>query len=139
MNLRESVLELRTKHAAMSFAEDKSSSEFRTHALAALERYIYLIIYASYVSDVDRSFSRSFTDWLHDRNELEKLTAGLRKHSRFHLFSPVHDLSALVRPATSTAAVAGKLLELRTSGDEVVSNEWSRQIVKVRRTHACVS
>lgn len=122
------MLELRTKHAALSFAEDKRSAESRARAMAALERYIYLIIYASYVADSDKAFSKSFTRWLHERNELEKLTASLNKHSRFQLFSPVHDLSALVRPS---AVRSGKLPEVQTSGDEVVSNEWSRQIVKV--------
>ena len=149
-NIREAVVEHRVRHASLALLDEASSRAHRHKALAALERYFYLIAFAAYVAETDidapaRAF-QNFSTWLAARPEIAKMIQRLRKTGHFYVFSPIHDLSLIARgvdAASSGGTLAGALAEtddargkadaLARSGDHVIGDEWARQIVHARR------
>jgi hypothetical protein len=62
VNLREIILENRVKHASTVLAGD--GPDYRSKALVALDRYFFLIAFASFVQESDRGFTIKFSTWL---------------------------------------------------------------------------
>lgn len=66
INLRESVLHNRVKHAStalLRLGEQSTGRDHRVRALAALDRYFFLIAFASFVVSSDLK-SIKFSTWL---------------------------------------------------------------------------
>lgn len=134
VNLRESVLQHRVRYASLALLDEISSQDHRSKALAALERYFFLVTFAAFVGESDSTFSTSFSSWLKSRSEIEKMISRLRKESRGYLsvFSPVHDLSAIAKGEAGQLEVTNPgAARARLYNGELIGDEWARQIALV--------
>lgn len=133
VNLRESVLQHRVRYASLALLDRDSSQDHRTKALAALERYFFLIAYGAFVGESDPTFRTSFSTWLKSRSEIEKMISRLRKEGKGHfsVFAPVHDLSAIAKGEAGQLEVSNLKAAQRMYTGELVGDEWARQIVLV--------
>lgn len=136
VNLRESVLQHRVRYASLALLDASSSTDHRSKALAALERYFFLVAFASFVAESPPNFPNTFSSWLKTRNEIDKMIGRLRKEGRGHfsVFSPVHDLSAIAKGEAGQLEVEKTSLakaRFAGAGGEVIGDEWARQIVRV--------
>lgn len=131
VNLRESVLDHRVRYAATAVLDEDTSKDHRAKALAALERYFFLISFASFAHDTN--FSVKFSTWLRERSEVAKMISRMRKTGHFFVFSPVHDLSLIAKGGAGQIAASEELKQdVQRNGGEVIGDEWARQIVRVR-------
>ncbi|GAA5953720.1 hypothetical protein JCM8115_004129 [Rhodotorula mucilaginosa] len=133
VNLRESITEYRVRYASLALVDEKTASAKRQSALAALERYFFLIAFAAFVSESPSSstFSEPFSSWLRRRSEIAKMISRIRKTGHFSIFAPIHDLSAIAK------GEAGQLTVLdMTKGpkgtSQLVGEEWAQQIIRNR-------
>jgi len=62
-NLREDILVYRIKYSLTSM-EEVQGEDFLKKAVKALEKYFFMIAFASYVEDSSEDFSQSFSTWL---------------------------------------------------------------------------
>lgn len=62
--MRESILQHRVRHASLALAGEHSRLDHRSKALAALDRYFFLITFASFVQESDNGFTVKFSAWL---------------------------------------------------------------------------
>ncbi|KAI5474355.1 metal ion binding protein, partial [Pseudohyphozyma bogoriensis] len=139
VNLRENVLEHRVRVASSALLDESASRDHRASALAALERYFFLISFASYIEDPS-STTLPFSRWLSYRSELGNMINRLHKtgHGHFYVFSPVHDLSAIAKgeagelSAPTNGSLKDRFAEITSTGGEVVGEEWANQIVRNR-------
>ncbi|GAA5856222.1 hypothetical protein JCM8547_000828 [Rhodosporidiobolus lusitaniae] len=158
VNLRESVLVHRVRYASLALSTPSLASSQRGAALAALERYFFLVAFAAFVTDPSTSLSRTpslsspslspssssrsaatqpiatFSAWLRRRTEVAKMISRMRKtggtSAGFFVFSPVHDLSAIAKGETGE----GQLVKGDGKGGKggAVGDEWVGQIVRNR-------
>ncbi|THU84968.1 hypothetical protein K435DRAFT_783557 [Dendrothele bispora CBS 962.96] len=171
VNLRESILVQRVRYALAvtgnggsgsgAGGEEATGGEANlTRAGKALEKYFFMIAFASYVETSDEQFSQSFSEWLMARPEIwnqiqylrksisSPLPTGLSAHGgnyanptriqkKLNLFTPVHDLSALSASQSSLmrkmALVPGKSNDWAVRGEEVSGEEYEGWVVKNRR------
>ncbi|KAG5647375.1 hypothetical protein DXG03_000443 [Asterophora parasitica] len=70
-NLREDILMYRLKYSLTSLDEAQGEN-FLQKASKALEKYFFMIAFASYVDNSSEDFSQSFSDWLKARTEIWK-------------------------------------------------------------------
>ncbi|KAG1872156.1 inositol hexakisphosphate-domain-containing protein [Suillus subluteus] len=124
-NLREDVFTHRVKYSLTTADNDESKREdLLFKARSALEKYFFMITFASYVDSVD-DFEMTFSDWL---NFLRK-TYG----SRLNIFAPVNDLSLLSRSGTEDKSlVAGQKNDVEIAGGQLLGDEYSDHVVKNR-------
>ncbi|GAA6009259.1 hypothetical protein JCM11491_004248 [Sporobolomyces phaffii] len=147
VNLRESVLAHRVRYASLALLDEQSAAEHRSQALAALQRYFFLVTFGAFVAETPlpttSSSSRppTFSSWLKNRSEIQSMISRMSKTGHFFIFSPVHDLSSIARggegveglPKISTTALfhQGKYRDVAGAGD-VVGDEWAHQIIRNR-------
>ncbi|KAM6504289.1 Inositol hexakisphosphate domain containing protein [Amanita muscaria] len=154
-NLREDILINRLKYALTSM-EENHGNIFIEKARKALEKYFFMIAYASYV-DTSDDFKQTFSDWLKSLVDYRRdLKSGrklyfyatnhstysrlsqvtfLRKADGFNLnvFAPVDDLSSLSRSSSEDRAiVAGRKNDLAISGGQILGDEYSDHVVRNR-------
>lgn len=112
----------------------------------------FIIAFANYV-DIDPSMSQSFSGWLRARTEIwkyvEMVSIGvtaqvnialsqimfLRKTygSRLNIFHPINDLSALSKSGSEARSlIAGQQNDVAISGGQILGDEYSDHVVKVR-------
>lgn len=105
VNLREEILMNRVRHSV------NGEEKFLEKALGFLERYFFLLAFASYVQEgITRvggdETSVSFSTWMKARPEIWNMLQSLRKKGpQLFLFRPVEDLSAfsnIIRGASET-------------------------------------
>ncbi|POY76292.1 hypothetical protein BMF94_0487 [Rhodotorula taiwanensis] len=133
VNLRESILEHRVRYASLALVDAHTAASKRQSAVAALERYTFLIAFAAYTADTAApSMPReTFSVWLQRRPEVAKMISRVRKAGHFSIFSPVNDLSAIAK------SEAGQLtLEsargINGASSQIVGEEWAQQIIRNR-------
>ncbi|KAG1720160.1 inositol hexakisphosphate-domain-containing protein [Suillus lakei] len=133
-NLREDILTYRVKYSLTTADSDESKREdLLSKARGALEKYFFMITFASYVDSVE-DFEMTFSDWLKVRYSLSQVMF-LRKTygSRLNIFAPVNDLSLLSRSGTEDKAlVAGQKNDVEIAGGQLLGDEYSDHVVKVR-------
>lgn len=134
VNLRESVLSHRVRYASLVLLDQNTADDHRAKALAALERYAFLLVYSAFVGESEAGFALSFTGWLRRHPEIAKAINGMRRSRHFEVFAPVSDLSAIARSEGGELGVAGsgRLAEVQRSGGELVGDEWAKTIVRSR-------
>ncbi|GAA6033114.1 hypothetical protein JCM8097_002951 [Rhodosporidiobolus ruineniae] len=149
VNLRESVLTHRVRYASLALSDSSTAANQRSAALAALERYFFLIAFAAYLKDsapaptpANSSLASAppFSLWLKRRPELAKMISRLRKSGsggEFFVFSPVHDLSAIAKGEAATEGgagfgVGGRLGAAAGQEGGAVGDEWAMQIIRNR-------
>ncbi|KAG6879608.1 hypothetical protein C0992_000636 [Termitomyces sp. T32_za158] len=134
-NLREDILKYRLKYSLTSMDETHGKI-FLQGAVKALEKYFFMIAFASYVDSLGYEFSQSFSDWLKDRTEIWNQIKFLRKSygSRLNVFDPVNDLSSLSKSSfEARSLVPGKKNDVAIAGGRVLGDEYSNHVVKDRR------
>ncbi|ORY84702.1 inositol hexakisphosphate-domain-containing protein [Leucosporidium creatinivorum] len=133
VNLRESVLQHRVRYASLALLNSTSSQDHRSKALAALERYFFLVAFTSFVSTSPPSFPIPFSTWLKGRSEIGKMIGRLRKgRGAWDVFAPVEDLSGIARGERGVEVVGRPRWFGAGAGGEVIGDEWARQIVRNR-------
>ncbi|GAA6059315.1 hypothetical protein JCM10212_005895 [Sporobolomyces blumeae] len=150
VNLRESVLQHRVRYASLALLDERSAAEHRSQALAALQRYFFLVTFAAFVdetplpssSTTNASRPVTFSKWLNTRSEISRMISRMNKTGHFFVFSPVHDLSAIAKggemgregiakTSTTTMFRKGRFRDLASTAD-VVGDEWAHQIIRNR-------
>ncbi|KAF8917222.1 inositol hexakisphosphate-domain-containing protein [Mucidula mucida] len=132
-HLREDILLHRIKYSLTSMEEDKGEA-FLKKAGRALEKYFFIIAFASFVEE-SLDFNQSFSDWLKARTEIWNQVMFLRKSygTRLNVFAPINDLSALSKSgSTGRALVPGTKNDMAISGGEILGDEYSTHVVKNR-------
>ncbi|KAG2359074.1 inositol hexakisphosphate-domain-containing protein [Suillus spraguei] len=134
-NLREDIFTYRVKYSLTTADSDESKREdLLSKALRALEKYFFMITFASYVDSVE-DFEMTFWDWLKARTEIWNQVKFLRKTfgSRLNIFAPVNDLSLLSRSrAEDKSLVAGQKNDVEIAGGRLLGDEYSDHVVKNR-------
>ncbi|GAA5906325.1 uncharacterized protein JCM6883_005515 [Sporobolomyces salmoneus] len=147
VNLRESVLAHRVRYASLALLDEQSAAEHRSQALAALQRYFFLVTFGAFVAETPLPTSTStsrpptFSSWLKHRSEIQSMVSRMNKTGHFFIFSPVYDLSAIARggdggqgvPRINMATMfdKGRFRDVAPGGD-VVGDEFAHQIVRNR-------
>ncbi|GJN93415.1 hypothetical protein Rhopal_006470-T1 [Rhodotorula paludigena] len=152
VNLRESIVQYRVRYASLALLDERTAAAYRQSALAALERYFFLLAFGAFISDTSSPSpvlpsspsSRetptehvTFSTWLKRRSEIAKMLGRLRKSTpgHFYVFAPVQDLSAIAkadRLGESVVVASRKLKGDAAAGGEMVGDEWAQQIIRAR-------
>ncbi|KAF9260086.1 hypothetical protein L218DRAFT_1079604 [Marasmius fiardii PR-910] len=134
LNLREDILIARLRYS-LTTMEEKKGQTFFERAGKALEKYFFVIAFASYVED-SNDFSQSFCDWLKTRTEIWNQVKFLRKSiygHRLSVFAPANDLSLLSRRGSEgRALVPGKKNDVAIAGGQILGDEYSTHVLKSR-------
>ncbi|OJA21653.1 hypothetical protein AZE42_09324 [Rhizopogon vesiculosus] len=134
-NLREDILTHRVKYSLTTADGDEiKREEHLSKARRALEKYFFMITFASYVDSVNDS-ELTFSDWLKARTEIWNQVMFLRKTygSRLNIFAPVNDLSLLSRSgAEDKSLVAGQKNDVEIAGGQLLGDEYTDHVVKNR-------
>ncbi|KAF9223711.1 hypothetical protein BS17DRAFT_802243 [Gyrodon lividus] len=134
-NLREDILIHRVRYSLTTPENDETKrDEILVEAGRSLEKYFFMIAFASYVDSVP-DFRQTFSDWLKTRTEIWNQVMFLRKSrgSRLNLFAPVNDLSLLSRSgAEDKSLVAGQKNDVEIAGGQLLGDEYSEHFVKNR-------
>ncbi|KJA26349.1 hypothetical protein HYPSUDRAFT_36651 [Hypholoma sublateritium FD-334 SS-4] len=133
-NLREDILIYRLKYSLTTVDEAKGE-DFLNKATKSLEKYFFMIAFASFVEHSDQNFSQSFSDWLSARTEIWTQIKFLRKQygSVLNVFAPVNDLSSLSKSSfSSRSLLPGKKNEVAIAGGQISGDEYSDYVVKNR-------
>ncbi|KAH6913140.1 inositol hexakisphosphate-domain-containing protein [Coprinopsis sp. MPI-PUGE-AT-0042] len=136
VNLREDVLRYRLMYSLKSMDQDDEKGDlYLKKAVKALEKYFFIIAFASFVEHQGESSKDTFASWVKARSEIWTQVAFLRKSSgsRLNVFVPVNDLSSLSRGGLDTRTlVAGKKNDLAIAGGQILGDEYSDHVVKHR-------
>ncbi|KAJ3508107.1 hypothetical protein NLJ89_g5936 [Agrocybe chaxingu] len=133
-NLREDILTYRLKYS-LTTMDEAGGENFLSKAGKALEKYFFMIAFASFVEESDERFSLSFSDWLKARTEIWTQVTFLRKHqgSRLNVFAPVNDLSSLSKSGSGARSlIPGKRNDVAIAGGQILGDEYSDHVVKHR-------
>ena len=154
INLREGVLDHRI-HLALAATDTEDRDVRLAKAVSGLERYFFLIAFASYVTSTNLAADLPYSRWLMGRAELRNMVERLRKpaHSAW-IFKPVSDLScespcfvvvakcSLRResvlsqrgPHISLSSTVGpKRTDSQIDESEAIGDEFATQLVRTRR------
>ncbi|KAF9048553.1 inositol hexakisphosphate-domain-containing protein [Panaeolus papilionaceus] len=134
-NLREDILINRLKYSLTSM-DEAQGEKYLKKAGKALEKYFFMIAFASFVEESDANFTQSFSSWLKARTEIWTQVMFLRKQSgsRLNVFAPVNDLSSLSKSGSvGRTLVAGKKNDVAISGGQILGDEYSDHVVKTRK------
>ncbi|KAF9243458.1 inositol hexakisphosphate-domain-containing protein [Melanogaster broomeanus] len=134
-NLREDILIHRVRYSLTTPENDGATKDdLLLKAGASLEKYFFMIAFASYVDSVP-DLQQTFSDWLKARTEIWNQVLFLRKSrgSRLNVFAPVNDLSLLSRSgAEDKSLVAGQKNNVEIAGGQLLGDEYSEHVVKNR-------
>ncbi|KAI5118140.1 hypothetical protein M0805_001739 [Coniferiporia weirii] len=135
VNLREEILTHRIRYSLTSL-DDQQREAFLDKAVKAIEKYFFMISFASYVEEVgNTNFDEPFSQWMKTRTEIWNQVTYLRKTrgSRLNVFAPVHDLSAMSKSGSEgLPATAGVRNDVTISGGQVLGDEYTDHVVKTR-------
>lgn len=136
INLREDILYHRISLALAAMDETKRDDHLK-RALAGLERYFFLIAFASYVAETNLKGELRYSEWLQGRAELRNMVSRMRKpqHSTW-IFGPLTDLGTLSKGAqlgVVTPLAQSRFANVLREGGELITDEFASQIVRRRR------
>ncbi|KIO26335.1 hypothetical protein M407DRAFT_24420 [Tulasnella calospora MUT 4182] len=124
VNLREDILIHRIRYAVTNM-DDKTRPTHLAKAAKALEKYFFMIAFASFVED-QKTWDSTFSEWTRARVEIWNQVKYLRQSSGLKVFAPVSDLSAISK------VEAAKKHEVAVGGGQVLGDEWTEHVVKNR-------
>ncbi|KAF8802506.1 hypothetical protein BYT27DRAFT_7196707, partial [Phlegmacium glaucopus] len=135
-NLREDILTHRLRYALTSMDEARGE-DFLNQAVKALEKYFFIIAFASFVESSNQDFTQTFSSWLKARTEIWTQVSFLRKQYgsrlKLNVFAPVNDLSSLSKSGSSKRSLLpGKKNDVAISGGQILGDEYSDHVVKNR-------
>ncbi|EJD48990.1 hypothetical protein AURDEDRAFT_161927 [Auricularia subglabra TFB-10046 SS5] len=130
VNLREIILSHRINYS-LTAADGKEGQEMIDRASQALEKYFFMIAFASYV-DSQTEFKESFSQWMKTRVEIWNQVLFLRKSSgsRLNVFAPVNDLSAISKTGAEKQIWGPRNANL--SGGTTMGDEWTVHVLNNR-------
>ncbi|KAL5486072.1 hypothetical protein ACEPAI_7116 [Sanghuangporus weigelae] len=135
VNLREEILTNRIRYSLTSL-DDQGREMFLDKAAKAIEKYFFIIAFASYVEERGSdNFNETFTQWMKARTEIWNQVVYLRKSrgSRLNVFAPVHDLSGLSKSGSEIhPAAKGVKRDVTVAGGQVLGDEYTDHVVKTR-------
>ncbi len=142
INLREIIVEYRMQYSVSS-ADEKTRVVWLNKAVQALERYYFLIAFASYVEEEDAgSTGKRFSEWLTNRPEVWTQIQVLRRKaagSRLFVFNPINDLQGLSKAASKSMTAPARrdmeqshILEAGEQPDRVIGDEFSAYVIAQR-------
>ncbi|PAV16188.1 metal ion binding oxidoreductase [Pyrrhoderma noxium] len=135
VSLREEIFTNRIRYSTTSL-DEQSREAFLDKAVKSLEKYFFIIAFASYVEERGSSgFEESFSQWMRARSEIWNQVAFLRKShgSRLNVFSPIQDLSSLSKGgAEGLQVIAGPKHDITVAGGQVLGDEYTDHVVKTR-------
>ncbi|KDN52550.1 hypothetical protein K437DRAFT_272412 [Tilletiaria anomala UBC 951] len=134
-NLREAILIERVQYAAQSGRLDPEGKTSRSHlqkALRALERYYFLVAFASYVNASKTAvFDHRFVVWLKARGEIWNSILRIRSQTmQLYLFDPISDLSSLSKALTGQSITISSLQDRPAQGE--IGDEFAEHIIRNR-------
>ncbi|KZW02890.1 hypothetical protein EXIGLDRAFT_730985, partial [Exidia glandulosa HHB12029] len=129
VNLREVILSHRVRYS-LAATDDKDGEETLDKASQALEKYFFMLAFASYV-ETDPTFQETFTQFLKTRVEIWNQVSFLRKSSgsRLNVFAPVNDLSTISKTGAESQLWGPQNANL--SGLSV-GDEWTQHVLNNR-------
>ncbi|EKM78648.1 hypothetical protein AGABI1DRAFT_100687 [Agaricus bisporus var. burnettii JB137-S8] len=133
-NLREDILNHRLLYSLTSL-NDEQGEIFLNKAAKALEKYFFMIVFASFIEASDKDFTQSFLDWITARTEIGNQVRFLRKTygSKLHVFAPINDLSSLSKSGSASRShVAGKKNDMAIAGGQILGDEYTDHVIKNR-------
>lgn len=150
-NLREAILLERASYALVGTIPDGTASAVRrseraashlNRAVRALEKYFFLVSFASYVSSIEQVSmpGYSFATWLNRRSEIWNTIQRIRtKGKQLYLFDPIADLSQLsrsreVKEILGRARLGMFAHEISTVGESAAGDEFAEHHVRNMRS-----
>ncbi|KAG8824150.1 hypothetical protein FRC17_009172 [Serendipita sp. 399] len=135
VNLREEILTGRIKYS-VSRGEDERRQEWLDKSAKALEKYYFIIAFASYVES-SNSFEETFAEWLKSRVEITNQVMFLRRSgSSLKVFAPISDLKSLSQAGLETKdrgeARKRSNTEVTIAGGQILGDEWAEHVVRNR-------
>ncbi|KAH8925172.1 hypothetical protein BT69DRAFT_1307991 [Atractiella rhizophila] len=125
INLRDQIVEERIQYALTALNQKGASVKRAVHAL---ERYFFLIAFASFIND-DKNQNVPFNSWLQERAEIRSMLKRMNNKD-IYILAPIYDLSS-VSQATLGAAKTASLMPSATSTTRG-GLEWAVHIVSNR-------
>ena len=141
-------------HLALAATDTEDRDVRLAKAVSGLERYFFLIAFASYVTSTNLAADLPYSRWLMGRAELRNMVERLRKpaHSAW-IFKPVTDLSRKFRyrmqPERSlsraivlsqpgphislSSSIGPKRTDSQIDESEAIGDEFATQLVRTRR------
>jgi hypothetical protein len=157
INLREDILNHRINFAMAAMDEENRDLHYRKGA-AGLERYFFLIAFASFIAETENKPDMKYSTWLgvssdcfigcagdsltfcfgcQARAELRNMVGKMRKpHKTTWIFGPVADLSSLSKVSqlgATTPLAQSRFSDVLREGGEVIADEFAGQLVRRRR------
>ncbi|KAJ3086244.1 hypothetical protein HK102_013370 [Quaeritorhiza haematococci] len=125
VNLREVVLLFRVQYSSSG---DLAALE---KALGCLERYFFLLAFASYVNEhLSSGFNMTFRDWIRSRSEIYRMLEHMRrKGPRLYMFRPIEDLTVLSDSGMKPGLVGWG----RAPPTRPIANELEKYVIKSRQ------
>ncbi|PWN50330.1 hypothetical protein IE53DRAFT_369000 [Violaceomyces palustris] len=142
LNLRENILLERLRYSTDAMDEAAASMHLEK-AVKALEKYFFLVAFASYVNSSKTAvFQHRFSSWLKNRAEIWRGITLIRSKGRLlYFFDPVGDLSLISRggtgdlaPAKSSASdkARDRFGEVSSQGAQVPGDEFADYVIRNR-------
>ncbi|KAF9510295.1 hypothetical protein BS47DRAFT_1373349 [Hydnum rufescens UP504] len=137
LNLRENILEHRMRYSVTTM-DDHRRGEYLVKAGKALEKYFFLLAFASYVEE-QANFEESFSQWMKvwrmTFHDYSSQVVFLRKAS-LGVFAPVADLSTISKSGAEGRSMEKRRKEVAimssAGGIRVLGDEWADHVVKNR-------
>lgn len=139
VNLREDILTNRIRQTTQTSSDNNT---FLAKALAGLQRYFFLLCFASYINESpDTNFQTRFSSWVRARSEIWTMLEHLRrKGPQLYLFRPVDDLhqgggnDLTTRGRPGPFGYGHSMFEMIGAGSQngIVAGEMEEFILKVQ-------
>ncbi|KAG9052633.1 hypothetical protein FS842_009475 [Serendipita sp. 407] len=135
VNLREEILTGRIRYS-VSRGENERRQEWLDKSAKALEKYYFIIAFASYVESC-HGFEETFADWLKARVEITNQVMFLRRSgSSLKVFAPISDLKSLSQAGLETRdreePRKRSSTEVTIAGGQILGDEWAEHVVRNR-------
>lgn len=129
INLREEILMGRIRYS-VSRGDDERRREWIEKSAKALEKYYFIIAFASYVESTN-SFEESFAAWMKARVEVTNQVLYLRRSgSSLKVFSPASDLKLISQAGFERTNRGSRGMTI--SGGQILGDEWAEHVVRNR-------
>lgn len=135
VNLREEILTGRIRYS-VSRGDDERRAEWIEKSAKALEKYYFIIAFASYV-ETSNNFEETFASWMKARIEVTNQVMFLRRSgSAFKIFAPINDLKALSQAGLESRdqqqVAKRNRPDLTIAGGQILGDEWAEHVVRNR-------
>lgn len=133
INLRHTILTQRLRYASNAIPA-KEKPELYRRGLKALERYFFLVAFASFIEQSQDIKNAQFGQWAKSRDEIYNMVKRMRTASDLRMYSPAQDLSVISRAEMGKLGLSSRRFSKSLhEGSELVGSEWASALVANRR------